>query len=99
MKQEETSATPGEPRPMEALLAIALQLRAKLDAADGIRRNLGEEAVLLRKFGYRNPDIALIIGSTPGSVAELISHAGKSKSKTVAKKGIKRGKPTNKRAA
>jgi hypothetical protein len=73
----ERSPAQSEARPLDALLSIALQLRARLDANDGIRRNLGNEAVLLRSFGYKNPDIAAIIGSTPASVAELISQAQK----------------------
>ena len=96
MKPEETTARAGEARPIEALLAIALQLRAKLDAAEGLRRNLSEEAVLLRAFGFRNPDIALIIGSTPGSVAELISKSQKVKVNKEAKKGTPRGNQENK---
>ena len=82
-----------ESRPLHALLAIALQLRARFDAKDGIKRNLSSEAVLLRSFGFRNPDIALIIGSTPGSVAELISQAQKTPK---AAKGVKGGKSKNK---
>jgi hypothetical protein len=85
-----------EARPLDALLAIALQLRARMDTAAGIKRNLSEEAVLLRTFGFRNPDIALIIGSTPGSVAELISQAQKSKAKKAIKKGSANGKRKNK---
>jgi hypothetical protein len=71
------STPPSDERPLDALLAIALQLRARLDAKDGIRRNLGNEAVQLRAFGYKNPEIATIIGSTPASVAELIRLAQK----------------------
>jgi hypothetical protein len=85
MKANDASPTTAESRAIEALLAVALQLRARLDTKDGIKRNLGSEAVLLRSFGFRNPDIALIIGSTPGSVAELVSHAQKAK-------GVKNGK-------
>jgi DNA-directed RNA polymerase specialized sigma24 family protein len=81
------SANLSDARPIDALLSIALQLRARLDASDGIQRNLGAEAVLLRGFGYKNPEIAAIIGSTPGSVAELISRAQKP-----AKEGKKRSK-------
>jgi hypothetical protein len=66
-----------EARPLDALLAIALELRARLDANDGIKRNLGNEAVMLRAFGYKNPEIAAIIGSTPRSVAVLISRSQK----------------------
>ncbi|MBB5063903.1 hypothetical protein [Granulicella mallensis] len=88
MKSNESSFVATEARPIEALIAIALQLRARLDAKDGLKRNLGSEAVLLRAFGFRNPDIALIIGSTPGSVAELISQAQKTK-------GAKNGKAKN----
>ena len=76
MSTEKSNAQP-DARPLDALLAIALQLRARLDSNDGIRRNLGNEAVLLRSFGYKNPEIAAIIGSTPASVAELISQAQK----------------------
>jgi len=85
MKASDAPSFPSEPRAVEALLAVALQLRARLDAKDGIKRNLSGEAVLLRAFGFRNPEIALIIGSTPGSVAELISQAQKIK-------GAKNGK-------
>jgi hypothetical protein len=74
-----------EPRAVEALLAVALQLRARLTMADGSKRDLGAEAVFQRSFGFKNPEIATIIGSTPGSVAELISRAQKSA------KGAKRG--------
>ena len=77
-----------EAQPLLALLAVALQLRAKLDAKDGIKRNLGTEAVLLRGFGFKNAEIALVLGSTPGCVAELISQAQKGK--------VKNGKPKNK---
>lgn len=68
-----TQDAPTDARPLDALLALALQQRARLDASDGIQRNLGEEAVLLRGFGYKNPEIAAILGSTPASIAELVS--------------------------
>lgn len=64
-------------RSIDALIAIALQVQARLDARDGVRRNLGNEAILLRKFGYKNSEVAAIIGSTAGSVAELISRTQK----------------------
>jgi hypothetical protein len=86
----ERSITQAEARPLDALLAIALQLKARLDASDGIRRNLGNEAVLLRSFGYKNPEIAAIIGSTSASVAELISQAQKATTGRKTAKGKKR---------
>jgi len=75
-----------EARPIDALLAIALQLRARLDAKDGIARNLGNEALLLRAFGYKHPEIATIVGSTPASVAVLINCAQKGTKKKAKRK-------------
>jgi hypothetical protein len=73
----EQPAASSEARPIDALLAIALQLKARFDAKDGIPRNLGNEAVLLRAFGYKNPEIDTIVGSTPASIAVLINRAQK----------------------
>lgn len=73
----EQPAAPSEGRGVDAILAIALQLKARFDAKDGIQRNLGNEAIFLKAFGYKNPEIATIIGSTPASVAVLISRAHK----------------------
>ena len=79
-----------EEKPIDALIAIALQLRARLDAQDGIQRNLGGEFLLLRSFGFKNPAIARIIGSTPASVAEMISRAQKApKTKPSKKTAVK----------
>ena len=85
MKRSAETTPLAVPRPIDALLAVALQLRARLDAKDGIRRNLSGEAILLRSFGYKNAEIAAIIGSTPGSVAELISQS--QKTSKIGKKG------------
>jgi hypothetical protein len=91
MPIEQTSA-PTDARPLDAFLAIALQLKARLDARDGLQRSLGNEAVFLRSFGYKNPEIAAILGSTPASVAELISRTQK------AATGRKSGRPRGERS-
>jgi hypothetical protein len=71
---------------LDVLIALHLQLRDALTKKED-QRDLGTEAVFLRSFGLRNPEIAAILGSTPGSVAELISRAQRPK------KGIQIEKP------
>lgn len=57
---------------LNALIAIQLRLAHRL-AGEDPKKEIGSDAIFLRKFGFKNFDIALILGSTPGSVAALIS--------------------------
>lgn len=62
---------------LDALVAIQLRLAHLLSGKDP-KREIGADAVFLRGFGFRNADIALILGSTPGSIAELVSRSQRS---------------------
>jgi hypothetical protein len=57
---------------LDALIAIQIRLAHKLRGEDS-KKEIGADAVFLRGFGLKNPAIAAILGSTPASVAELIS--------------------------
>jgi hypothetical protein len=57
---------------LDALIALNVRLLHHLSGQES-KKEIGNDAVFLRGFGLKNPTIAAILGSTPGSVAELIS--------------------------
>ena len=74
---------------LDALIAIQLRLNHRLSGEDP-KREIGNDAVWLRKCGLKNPEIAAILSSTPNSVKELISRQQRSKKgKTSGKAGTR----------
>ena len=74
---------------LSAKLSALIALILRQQSPDGdFRRRIGEHAVLLRQFGLSHGEIAAILGSSEGSVKELVSRHNKQKPK----RGEKRGK-------
>jgi len=63
---------------LDALIALNVRLLHHLSGKES-KKEIGNDAVFLRGFGLKNPAIAAILGSTPASVAELISRNQRSK--------------------
>jgi hypothetical protein len=76
---------------LDALIAIQMRLAHRLKGEDP-KKEVGTDAIFLRGFGLKNPDVAAILGSTSASIAELVSRSQRSKKR---KPGAKARPPTN----